>query len=456
MMASAKGGGYWFATIEDPLSAYDGTGFLSSGKNSLGEIAFVFSPRNISANRRRAGYLFVDANGDIIDQNLETQTNNSGFNTISFDSSDNIYACGYRRDSIISSTQRPYLVKYNSAGVKQWERTLDDPEFFRSSHPGTARHATDSSGNSYVGYYAYHTEDFNSRFFLTKVNASGTFLWTREHDGSTGTTSQSGQSIRVGLNAAEDPFSFVQTSSTGNPVEVFVKTNSSGTHQFTRLFPGTVGGVNILSAATGFDFDTSGNIYTAGWYWDSSTSPSGFPPGYRFSFGRLAKFDSSGTVQWQVQLGNVTEFATSEFRTADVAVDQSDGSLYFVGASQYDSGSIKGIFAKYNNSGVLQFQKQISSATTSVQLSCVEINEDGDIVIGGSYGAEGFIAKLPPDGSGDGTYGDFTYEDSTLTDATTTFSYGTTAVNLASRTTAVTSRSDTSVDPALTTDVTSF
>lgn len=453
-MSSAKGGSFWVAVIQHPTSKYAFTGPISSSKNPLGEIAFAINPREITTSPfpDHAGYFFIDENGNISEQNLETQSNgrDSSFNTIDFDSSGNIYACGYRADTVADSSRRPYLVKYSAAGVKQWERTLDNPAPFRSSHPGFARHATDSDGNSYVGYYAFHTEDFDSRFFMTKINTSGAFVLTREHDSSTRSTSQSGNSVRVGLNLAGDSFSFVQDSGTGNPVEVFVKKDSNGTQQFTRRSPTVVNGVNAISAATGFDFDVSGNIYVAGRF-----QRSGAPSGFTFSFGRLAKFNSAGTIQWQVQLGNLTTQASAEFQTADVAVD-GDGSLYFVGASVYDGGSLKGIFAKYNASGVLQFQRQLSSATTTIQFTCVEIDQNGDVVVGGRYGNLGIAAKLPPDGSGEGTYGDFTYGASTLESATTTFTYGTFAVGLSTITTGVTSRSDISVDPELTANVTNL
>ena len=87
------------------------------------------------------------------------------------------------------------------------------------------------------------------------------------------------------------------------------------------------------------------------------------------------------------------------------------------------------MIAKYNTSGTIQWQRSLGSTAESSGLH-IAINSLGDIYVSGFTEVSGprsfLFAKLPSDGSRTGTYTvggySFTYAASTLTDAAGTLS----------------------------------
>ena len=89
-----------------------------------------------------------------------------------------------------------------------------------------------------------------------------------------------------------------------------------------------------------------------------------------------------------------------------IAVDSSGG-VYFGGSG----GSSADIFlAKYNSSGVIQWQRYLTYDWDS--LYDLTIDDSGSLYFTGGV----VTAKLPTDGSLTGTYGSYTYAASSLTD----------------------------------------
>ena len=68
-----------------------------------------------------------------------------------------------------------------------------------------------------------------------------------------------------------------------------------------------------------------------------------------------AKFNSSGTIQWQRTLDG----STQHDRGTGIAVDSS-GNVYIAGFGAWTSGkSYEILIAKYNSSGTLQYQRTL-------------------------------------------------------------------------------------------------
>lgn len=133
--------------------------------------------------------------------------------------------------------------------------------------------------------------------------------------------------------------------------------------------------------------DSSGNVYIVGQTLSSGGSGS--------SDILLAKYDNSGLIQWQKSLGSA-----SSDSGAGIGIDSSDN-VYIAGTS----GSFDIITAKYNSSGVIQWQKKLSgSNTTSARRIAVDPTDGNSYVIGrseASGGAGGFdivIARYASDG----------------------------------------------------------
>ena len=159
--------------------------------------------------------------------------------------------------------------------------------------------------------------------------------------------------------------------------------------------------------AKGIGIDSSSNLYITGY---SNTSDAA--GNYDLV---LAKYNSSGTFQWDKILGGTNqEFGRS------VAVDSADN-VYVVGETNSDgAGNYDALVAKYNSSGVLQWDKTLGTSSADRATGVALDSNDNVLVSGytsgdGAGGQDAFVFKVRSDGTGDGTFGSWTYEDAVLT-----------------------------------------
>jgi hypothetical protein len=249
------------------------------------------------------------------------------------------------------------LVKYTSAGIKQWTRLLgtkcDDVAYGL---------AVDRSGHIYITGNTFDGLDGTdggsgfpaSRLFMAKYDASGAKEWVKLFGGGAGefayniTADSQGNAYSVGstngsldgnTNASQPPQSDI----------FIVKYDSSGKKVWTRQF-----GSKTAEGAYGVAVDTSDNVYLAG-STDGPLDGNGQPPGTCFHGAEgscfdffLAKFSPSGAQEWVWQGGSANE--ESAF---GLTVDR-NGQVYIVGFSEgaLEGGTSVGgsdsILVKYN------------------------------------------------------------------------------------------------------------
>ena len=354
--------------------------------------------------------------------------------SVSVDTDGNIYVCGYS-----GSGSDIQLAKYNSSGAIQWQETLNN------SGNGYGI-AVDSSNNVYVCGISYASG--NADIQIVKCNSSGVIQWQRQ-------LGNAGYSD-VGYGIAVDSSSNVYVCGSSDLNILIVKYNSSGAIQWQRKLSAT-----NSNAGRSVSVDTSGNVYVCG-----SSNATG---AYLFI---IAKYDSSGVIQWQRRFG---AGGGSNFGLG-VSTDSS-GNVYVCGSSDAVSGNQDTIIAKYDSSGVIQWQRRLASSgndygygvsidssnnvyvcgiaqgTSAVMVQIVKYDASGVIQwqrqLGNANGNNGYgiaidtkghiyvcgntipngsynnllIAKLPSDGTLTGTYTvggySFTYSASSLTDAST-------------------------------------
>ena len=159
--------------------------------------------------------------------------------------------------------------------------------------------------------------------------------------------------------------------------------------------------------------DPSGNLFIT--FYGSSPGASSY----------VYKYNTSGTFQWARKLSQPAGPAGTGVYFESCVADPS-GNIYVTGRAPNDPNPNRGIYAKWNSSGVLQFQRTISTGNFTSGSTMRYNANNGAIVIGGQLGTGGqpssFIMQLPTDGSKTGTYptaqaGTWTIAASTFTEA---------------------------------------
>ena len=310
--------------------------------------------------------------------------------SVATDSSGNVYMSG--RSKSFSPTRAVYA-KYNSSGVLQWQRSIS-----QTTDGGVA---VDNSDD----VYAFGTN------YILKSNSSGTEQWQR--------TTQSNTKWRAA--AFDSSNNLHLTGNYGNNL-IVTKFNSSGTEQFTRQLSLSSRYVD----GRGIGVDSSGNIYVSGSF--RPTSGGNNNNGIVF-----AKWNSSGVLQWNRKLDTAS---LEDFGDA-LAIDSSDN-IYITGSAGATGSYTPGFVAKYNSSGTIQWQRTFSksgspSGNYSNGAGMVVDSEDNiypffytSFTGAGAY--DGLIFKLPNDGSKTGTYNNVIYGASSVPESAGGFSDSSTTI----------------------------
>ena len=417
---------YWITSINgnptDPTNPYN-ISTKTIGVDSAGNSYSLAEYDDSSV----ANYLVskYDTNGAIQWQTQITNgtTNGGGFyagGTV--DSSGNVYFPGVTNGS--NGSWAAAIIKLNSSGVLQWQAALEisisppDVNYYSEflacaiAPSGTIYVVGDDDENDptqtiYSGIVANYSSSGALNFKFQLFDATLNY-----------TASATGVCVDTSGNYSVLIYGGA-TLGAGNTDFNIVKFNSSNIIQWQKgfyppaLIPDYV--INLGKICT----DSSGNIYCCGQIQDVSGSTTQ-------SYASLFKINSSGTILWAKQLaaplGNYLNYG-------NITLDSS-GNVYVIGG-YYDATTSTniGVVCKYNSSGVLQWQRTLSSNTSNIAFSGIVIDSSGIMHISGSYNATNstLTIKLPSDGSRTGTYGPYTYAASSFVDSALTLaSYSTT------------------------------
>ena len=245
---------------------------------------------------------------------------------ITSDLNGNVYTTGNTIGNLdgetLTGTRDLFVVKYNSAGVKQWTRLLGAAGVYTEARGITS----DLSGNVYTtgfteGNLDGHILTGTRDLFVVKYDSSGNKLWTRllgvtgKSTTARGTTSDSSSNVYTTgyTNGNLDGKTLTGT------VDLFVvKYDSSGNKLWTRL----LGVTGAYTYAYGITSDLNGNVYTTGFTegnLDGKTLT-----GIVDLF--VVKYDPSGNKLWTRLLGASGAFTYARGITSDLS-----GNVYTTG-----------------------------------------------------------------------------------------------------------------------------
>lgn len=405
----------WILTMTGANTLIGTLNFNSSG-NIFGAGATAGSPNTDAFLSRFA------ADGTVSAKKALSGSSYEMFKNVVVDSSGNIHAFGYNIPTGVGQGQA-LVMKLNSSYGITWQK-----KFEFSANPNDEDFASggiDSSGNVYFtsGYY----DGSRRQGMAFQLNSSGTVNWAVRLSSGRDTNTRysyvdsSGNSY-ITLTDSYNP-------SVGSYRQVTIKLDGTGAITWQRTIYRAPANENV-NAGEGQSIyaDSSGNVYVVG-RCQYLSSNGGF----------VAKYNSSGTLQWNVELGSSGVSVSLEGITAD-----SSGNVYVTGTNQ---SSDRVLIFKFNSSGSLQWQRQLYwSGGAGVSTRGLGINVSGDFVYvsGQIYSSPdgALVAKLKTDGSGTGTVGNWTYAASTFSTSASTLTEaaaGFTASTLTQYTTADTS-----------------
>lgn len=220
--------------------------------------------------------------GSIIWQKIQDSggTDQSRAYAVTVDQSTNdIYVCGEMQGAVGGTTYGPYVVKYNSSGTEQWQMSFGTT----GGNQNVKGLTLDTNGDVLV---SGQNRSGSTRGAIAKLSKStGAISWSRYIGNTTN---------NKGLNHmamdGDDPImvGFNQQNSSGSNDLWVVKYNNSGTYQWGRLLGGSANDQGYAIAT-----DDSGNVYVGG-FQSSDVAHTSVTQTVL-----LAKYNSSGTIQWQ-------------------------------------------------------------------------------------------------------------------------------------------------------------
>ena len=389
-MGSAGSGEYWISLLEGGGDEY-GRGVAVDSSGNIIAVGDTTSDGAGSIDR-----LITKRNslGTLLWAKTEGYPSNEYGFGVAIDSSDNIIVVGSR-----TSGSSLTINKYNPSGTVLWQQEFD----VGSQNFGRAV-AVDSNDDIIICGSSYRNNTTGFDVILAKFRSNGQATsWSRY----IASTTNNGD---VGFGVAIDSSDNVIVTGRINgftPMDLLVaKFNTSGTLQWQKTL-GNGGRVE----GHGVAIDSSDNIIIMGY-------EGTFILGQRVM---TIKLNSSGVLQWKVSLGQAGSINSGKGK-GSVAIDSSDN-VIITGVTEVYSDLL---VAKFNSSGTLQWDKTLGSSSGNVPYGWNGVAVDSSdrvIVTGGlqepnSTIMDFLVAKLPSDGSGDGTYGGvITYQDANLSSA---------------------------------------
>ncbi len=320
------------------------------------------------------------------------------------------------------------IITNAQAPVLQWAKQMAGPD------GSTGRSVTvDASGNVYTTGFFSGTVDFdpgpgvvnftaeNQDIFVSKVDASGKFVWAKQLGGPLGGNGNYGLSIAIdaggniyttgyfGGTVDFDPGPGVYNLSVShysvsnpNPTDAFIsKLDADGNFVWAKQIDGATS-MSIVSGQ-GIVVDAAANVYVTGYFRGTATFPGGI---ISLSEGTaktifVVKLDVTGNTVWAKNMGGPYDASISTDISEAIAVD-AIGNVYtsgrFSGTADFDPGAAVfnltastyyyGVFiSKLDASGNFVWAKQMpqGSSTATIESMAIKLDATGNVYNTGRF-----------------------------------------------------------------------
>jgi hypothetical protein len=301
---------------------------------------------------------------------------------ISVDSAGNIYITGVTDGDLdglaLTGSSDVFVIKYDSAGVKQWTRLLGATGEMTRGYGISV----DSAGNSYVTGFTYGDLDGLALtglqdVFVIKYDSDGVKQWTRLLGVSSAITRGYGISVEEGsiYVTGYTTGDLDGQTCTGNQDVFIIKYDSAGVKQWIRLLG--CAGTSALGRAISV---AGGNIYVTGYTGgaldgQALTGLVDVP---------VIKYDSAGVKQWTRLSGTGGAFTTGY----GISVD-SGGNICVTGSTDGDldgqihTGTYDVYVIKYDSAGVKQWTKLMGAGGVQTEGNSIFVDSGGNIYVTG-------------------------------------------------------------------------
>ncbi|MBK7036338.1 MAG: SBBP repeat-containing protein [Bacteroidetes bacterium] len=290
---------------------------------------------------------------------------NDRISTIKSDASSNIYVTG--QSDIIGGGSTDYnfrTIKYNSAGVQQWNTVTGNP-VLQEDVPSDI--FIDASANVYVTGKsdAAAGGTLNYEFMTVKYNSLGAQQWIKYYDGTIANSEDIPSNILVDATGNVWISGGVNFTATQKDATL-IKYNSTGVFQFAKTFNGKG---DFTDKANAIATDASNNLYITG---------------YTISAGAqrdilVQKVSPAGVTLWSRTFNGTDENDEGLAITTDIS-----GNVYVAGYSNGAGTFDDCIVLKYNTSGVLQWSAIYNYAANQLdKLVSIGVSAIGDIYVTG-------------------------------------------------------------------------
>lgn len=329
------------------------------------------------------------------------------------DVSGNVYLAGYTNTgagttiATVGSNQATigggidaFLVKFNSAGVRQWGtyyggsgndygyscKTDAAGNVFMTGYTGTATSALIASAGSHQAAYGGANDAF-----LVKFNSAGVRQWGTYYGGTGGDIAyacavDAGGNVYISGYSSSTNANVISTVGShqavmGGTFDAFLaKFNSAGVRQWGTYYGGTGGEYSYGCAV-----DAGGNVFITGFTNSGVGTAIATVGSHQATFGGgddafLVKFNSAGVRQWGTYYGS----ATGNDYSYSCAADPS-GNIYIAGLTDSGTGTViatsganqsvyggsyDGFLVKFNTSGVRQWGTYYGDGSYDEAQSC--------------------------------------------------------------------------------------